>query len=135
MLATVVLVQLQLQSAQMHPGGHPACPCIDPWSVVADDPRSCRELNINRELHFGVTNGTAQCVPLDYGASVCQSWDNATWNRACLTAEGTVPDSGAPEWCSARWCCAFTTANPFANSLLRCGIPRISMSISLLFMF
>ena len=72
MLATVVLVQLQLQSAQMHSGGHPACPCIDPWSVVADDPRSCRELNINRELHFGVTNGTAQCVPLDYGASVCQ---------------------------------------------------------------
>ena len=87
--------------------GSPACPCVNPWP---DNTSNCggamggRLLQINREHHFGVTNHTTVCAPLDYGSSECRAWDNASWNSACLAADGSVRDSGAAEWCAASWC-------------------------------
>ena len=106
--STVVLLALAAlaarRSAAQSSTGSPACPCIDPWPDATATCAGGRQLQINREHHFGVTNRTAVCVPLDYGAAECRTWDNASWNSACLASDGSVRDSGQPEWCAAAWC-------------------------------
>jgi hypothetical protein len=104
-LGLVVLLRLPAGTPQETLGGSgsPACPCIDPWPSPSAG-GTCRSLRINREHDFGVTNFSEVCVPMNYGARVCTAWDNASWNSACLGSDGSVRDSGAPEWCTAAWC-------------------------------
>jgi hypothetical protein len=103
-VAAVVVGTVEVAAQSASGGGSSACPCIDPWPTPAPVAGSCRRLQINREHDFGVTNFSEVCVPFDYGAAACRAWDNASWNSACLTAAGTVRDSGAPEWCTKEWC-------------------------------
>eukprot|EP01047_Picozoa_sp_COSAG01_P034158 COSAG01_NODE_2552_length_7463_cov_644.066947_2_plen_1015_part_00 len=91
--------------AQQYPRGSPNCPCISPWAApLPGDNRTRRDLLINRKHDFGITNQTRVRVPLDYGASVCRRWDNASHHPDCLRPDGRQHESGAPEWCTARWC-------------------------------
>eukprot|EP01047_Picozoa_sp_COSAG01_P047214 COSAG01_NODE_4491_length_4978_cov_17.492109_1_plen_836_part_10 len=92
-------------AAQQNSSGSPGCPCISPWAVpLPSDSRTNRELLINRKHVLGINNQTLVRVPLDYGASVCRAWDNATHHSDCLRPDGRPHDSRTPEWCLARWC-------------------------------
>lgn len=95
---------LRATLGQQDPAGAESCRCINPWTPPPPgDTRTCRQLSVNRQLDWGKDNTTLTCVPLTYG-TFCGSHDNATHHPACLTPAGQPVDSGAPEWCAARWC-------------------------------
>lgn len=54
------------------------------------------------------------------------------WNAACLAANGTMRDSGAPDWCGARWCYvdAETCQRPMDPSDVQPGSAGSSLSYS-----
>ena len=95
----------RLAQAQQHSGGAPDCPCVSPWTTPAlGHNLTCRELLVNRKRDWGSDNQTLVCVPPNYGASSCHSWDNASHHPDCLRPDGQQHETGAPEWCTARWC-------------------------------
>ena len=110
-LLLLLLVLLPAARAQVEPAGSAECPCINPWAALGSgDTRTCRDVTTHRGRHLG-EDDVQLCVPLDYGAS-CQAHDDASFNSECRTTGGDVPDGGAPEWCSSRWCCALRPLAP-----------------------
>lgn len=89
--------------------GSSACPCIDPWAATgfataaaqtAFDATQCRDATHEGQNKGGVTSS---CLSADYGASTCQAWDQQL-SPECVNAQGQVPDSGQPDWCTSKWC-------------------------------
>ena len=90
--------------------GAPECRCVNPWAIAAPatiacdscgSSEGCQLLTVQRELHHtwdgeGIDASLGQvCVPLDYGASLCEAWDS---DSARCSGEPR------PDWCSSRWC-------------------------------
>lgn len=103
--ATVAPVLVRGQGAAASPGSDD-CRCVNPWGGVpsGSDANCRRQLSFNRQHHYGRPDGEqVVCVPDDYGAGVCAAHDDVSFNAECRDSDGSVV-SGAPEWCTARWC-------------------------------
>ena len=103
--AAVAPALVRGQGAAASPGSDD-CPCVNPWGGVpsGSDANCRRQLSFNRQHHYGRPDGEqVVCVPDDYGAGVCAAHDDVSFNAECRDSDGSVV-SGAPEWCTARWC-------------------------------
>jgi hypothetical protein len=103
----------------------PPCECIDPWEGLADADRSALAasgLTVEIAAERGVTANTATNVPLTYGTRGCDTYDDGL-APTCRNANGEIPPSGRPAWCSSKWC----FVNSSACQVRRCGVPANSV--------
>lgn len=121
--------------------GSEACPCIDPWSATsyatAEAAATFETDQCRPATHAGRNrNGpTTSCLPPDYGASRCSTWDMLL-SPECVNAQGEVPDSGQPDWCQSSWCYVdpANCARPFSTSSMSwptvTGLPEDGLAYS-----
>ena len=121
--------------------GSSACPCVDPWAATSFATAEQQAAFDATQCRNGTRGGRApgslavSCLVADFGASRCEPWDQQL-SPECVNADGQVPGSGQPEWCSSLWCYVDKNAcdRPYTSSRLAwpgvTGLPDDGLAFS-----